>query len=59
MCGELWSAQAARLKRGENLLLVLAGVAGASGTVGLDDAGGGMVGIGHDREAYAKNPSDG
>jgi hypothetical protein len=31
---------------------------GASGTVGLDDAGGGMVGIGHAREAYAKNPSD-
>jgi hypothetical protein len=32
---------------------------GASGTFGLDDAGGGMVGIGHAREAYAKNPSDG
>ena len=42
-----------------DLLLVLAGITGAPGAVGLDDAGGGVVGIGHDRAAYAKSHGDG
>jgi hypothetical protein len=37
----------------------LPGVARAPGAVGLDDVGGEVVGIGHDRVDYAKYPGDG
>jgi hypothetical protein len=36
----------------------LAAVAGAPGAVGFDDAGGRRVGVGHDRTAYTKFPSN-
>ncbi len=50
-CAANCGAQAAGLERGEDLLLVLTCVARAAYTVGFDDAGGGVVGIGHDHAA--------
>jgi len=57
--GELRGAEAAGRISRYDLLLVLAGITGAPGAVGLDDAGGGVVGIGHNRAAYAKSHGDG